>query len=101
VMLALPSFLASEVSTAVIVMVLAVGGNSGAVYIPLASKIPRVAFPPVMPLTDQLTEGVEPSPVFALNCCLVTPAMAAPEGVMVNAVRPGPPPAPGPLGRIA
>src|SRR5271154_4316778 len=96
---ALPSLLVSDGSTALIVIELGAGGNSGAVYKPLASIVPSVAFPPATPLTDQFTAGWDPSPVFAANCCWVAPAMAAPEGVMVNAVRPGPP-APEP-GRIA
>jgi hypothetical protein len=91
----------SEVSTALMVTVLDVGGNSGAVYIPLASIVPRVAFPPKIPLTDQFTAGVDPSPVFAENFCCATPGMDVPDGVTVNAVSPGPPPVPGPPGRIA
>src|SRR5579872_971166 len=101
VALALPSFLTSDVSTAVMVMEFGAGGNSGAVYIPLASIVPSVAFPPAIPLIDQLTAGFEPSPVFAVNFCCATPGMAALDGVTVNAVSPGPPPAPGSPGRIA
>jgi len=69
------------------------------VYMPLASMVPSVVFPPATPLMDQLTAGLEPSPVFAVNCCCVTPGMTAPDGVTVNAVSPAPP-APAP-GRIA
>jgi hypothetical protein len=90
-----------DVSTALTVMELGVGGNSGAVYIPLLPMVPKVAFPPAIPLIDQLTAGFDPSPVFALNCCCVTPGMDAPDGVTVNAVSPGPPAAPGSPGRIA
>jgi hypothetical protein len=86
---------------ALMVMELSVGGNSGAVYIPLASMVPKVAFPPAIALIDQTTPGLEPSPVFAMNCCCVTPGMDNPDGVTVNAVSPGPPAAPGPPGRIA
>src|SRR5271163_5179457 len=93
---ALPILLVSDDSTALIVIAFGVGGNSGAVYMPLESMVPSIAFPPTTPLTDQLTAGRDPSPVFAANCCCVAPAIAAPEGVMVNAVRPGPPrPQPG------
>ena len=74
---ALPSFLVSDVSTALMVMELGAGGNSGAVYIPLASMVPRVAFPPAIPLIDQFTAGFDPSPVFAVNCCCATPGMDA------------------------
>jgi hypothetical protein len=77
------------------VMELDVGGNSGAVYIPLASIVPILGFPPAIPLIDQITAGFDPSPVFAVNCCCVTPGMDALGGVTVNAVSPGPP------GRIA
>src|SRR3974377_607330 len=40
VALAFPSFRVSDVSTALIVMELGAGGNSGAAYIPLASIVP-------------------------------------------------------------
>jgi hypothetical protein len=83
------------------VMELGAGGNSGAVYIPLASMVPKAAFPPAIPLIDQFTAGFDPSPVFAVNCCCATPGMDAPDGDTVNAVSPGPPAAPGPPGRIA
>jgi len=101
VMLAFPSLLVFDVSTALMVMELGAGGNSGAVYIPLASMVPRVVFPPAIPLIDQFTDGFEPSPVFAVNCCCATPGMDALDGVTINAVSPGPPGAPGPPGRIA
>ena len=101
VALAFPSLLVFEVSTALMVMELGAGGNSGAVYIPLASMVPSVAFPPATPLIDQFTAGLDPSPVFAVNCCCATPGMDAPDGETVNAVSPGPPAAPGPPGRIA
>jgi hypothetical protein len=101
VALAFPSLLVFDVSTALIVMELGAGGNSGAVYIPLASMVPNVAFPPAIPLIDQFTAGFEPSPVFAVNCCCATPGMVATDGVTVNAVSPGPLPAPGSPGRIA
>jgi hypothetical protein len=101
VALAFPSILLFEVSTALMVMEFAVGGNSGAVYIPFAAMVPMLAFPPAIPLIDQSTDGFDPSPVFAVNCCCVTPGMVALGGVTVNAVNPGPPAVPGPLGRIA
>src|ERR1700688_723256 len=101
VALAFPSLLVFDVSTALMVMELGAGGNSGAVYIPLASIIPKAAFPPAIPLIDQFTAGFDPSPVFAANCCCATPGMNAPDGVTVNAVSPGPLPAPGSPGRIA
>jgi hypothetical protein len=82
-------------------MELVAGGNSGAVYMPLAEIVPKVALPPATPLIDQTTDGFEPSPVFAAYCCCVTPGRDMPDGVTVNAVSPGPPAAPGPLGRIA
>ena len=90
VALAFPSILVFEVSTALMVMELGAGGNSGAVYIPFASMVPMVAFPPAIPLIDQFTAGFDPSPVFAVNCCCATPGMVAPDGVTVNAVSPGP-----------
>ncbi len=99
--LAFPSILLFEVSAALMVMELAVGGNSGAVYIPFAAIVPMLAFPPAIPLIDQITAGFDPSPVFAVNCYCVTPGIDALGGVTVNAVSPGPPAAPGPLGRIA
>src|SRR5579862_40558 len=98
---AFPSFLASDVSAALMVMEFGVGGNSGAVYIPFAPMVPRVAFPPAIPLIDQFTAGFDPSPVFAVNCCRATPGIDVPEGVTVSAVSPGPPAGPGSLGRIA
>src|ERR1700674_5519162 len=101
VTLAFPSFLVSDVSTALMVMELGAGGNSGAVYIPLASMVPKVAFPPAIPLIDQFTAGFDPSPVFAMNCCCATPGMDALDGDTVNAASHGPPAAPGPPGRIA
>jgi hypothetical protein len=101
VALAFPSFLLSDVSTALMVMELDVGGNSGAVYIPVASMVPMLGFPPAIPLIDQITAGLDPSPVFAVNCCCVTPGMDALGGVTVKAVSPGPPAAPEPPGRIA
>src|ERR1700730_2381796 len=75
VALAFPSFLVSDVSTALMVMELGVGGNSGAVYIPLASMVPKAAFPPAIPLIDQFTAGLDPSPVFAANSCCAIPGM--------------------------
>src|SRR5207253_8045746 len=101
VALAFPSFLVSDVSTALMVMELGVGGNSGAVYIPLASTVPKVAFPPAIPLIDQFTAGLDPSPVFAVYWRCATPGMDVSDGVTVTAVSPGPPAAPGPPGRIA
>src|SRR5579864_2178056 len=100
VALAFPSLLVFDVSIALMVMELGAGGNSGAVYIPLPSMIPMVAFPLAIPLIDQFTAGLDPSPVFAVNCCCATPGTVALDGVTVNAVRPGPPPAPGSPGRI-
>ena len=97
---ALPSLLTFDVSTALMVMELGAGGNSGALYMPLASIVPSIALPPAIPLTDQFTAGLDPSPVFAVNCCCVAPGMAAPDGVTVNAVNTGPPAPPEP-GRIA
>ncbi len=101
VALAFPSLLVFEVSTALMAMELGAGGNSGAVYIPLALMVPNVALPPAIPLIDQFTAGLDPSPDFAVYCCCVTPGMDVPDGDTVKAVSPGPPAAPGPLGRIA
>jgi hypothetical protein len=42
------------VSAAVIVMVLGVGSTAGALKFPFASIVPSVAFPPAIPLTDQV-----------------------------------------------
>src|SRR5579863_1434818 len=75
VAVAVPSLVVSDVSTALMVMELGVGGNSGAVYIPVAPMVPKVAFPPATPLIDQFTAGFDPSPVFAVNCCCATPGM--------------------------
>jgi hypothetical protein len=71
------------------------------VYIPLEIIVPILAFPPAIPLIDHITAGFDPSPVFAVNCCCVTPGIVELGGVTVNAVNPGPPAAPGPLGKIA
>src|SRR5580692_2068271 len=89
VAVAFPSFRVSDVSTALMVMELTAGGNSGAVYIPLASMVPNVAFPPAVPLIDQFTAGFDPSPVFAANCCCAAPGIDVPDGETVNAVCPG------------
>ena len=64
-----PDLLLSAVSTALIVMVFGEGGNSGALYIPVALIVPSVALPPATPFTDQLNAGFAPSLVFAVNCC--------------------------------
>src|SRR5271168_383140 len=96
---ALPSLLTSDNSAAPMVIAFGAGGNSGALYNPLASIVPSTAFPPATPFTDQFTLGFDPSPDFALYCWCAVPAMVAPIGVTVNAVDPGPS-AP-PPGRIA
>ena len=54
-----------------------------------------------MAVMSEIDWQSDPSPVFAVNCCCVIPGMDIPVGDMVNAVSPGPPAAPGPLGRIA
>ena len=64
-----PDLLLSAVSTALIVMEFGVGGNSGAVYKPVALIVPSVALPPATPFTDQVNTGLVPLLVFAVNCC--------------------------------
>ena len=64
-----PDLVLSAVSTAVIVMVFGVGGNSGAVYKPAALIVPSEELPPATPFTDHVRVGFEPSLVFAVNCC--------------------------------
>ena len=67
-----PVFEVSRVSVAVTVMALGEGGNSGAVYSPVAEIVPMVELPPAMPLTLNVSR-IEPSFVVAMNCWLVSP----------------------------
>ena len=80
----LPVLLASTLSVALIVMMFAVGGNSGAVNMPVASIVPVVAFPPATPFTNQARFGREPSFAFAVNCCVVSPGSVAEAGVTIT-----------------
>ena len=89
-----PDLVLSAVSTAVIVMVFGVGGNSGAVYRPVALIVPSDALPPATPFTDHVSVGFEPSLVFTVNCCCVNPATVGFVGVTVIVKGSGPPPPP-------
>ena len=57
----------------------------------MALIVPRVAFPPATPFTDQVNAGVEPVWAFAVNCCVLSPASVAVAGVTVRAKFCGPP----------
>jgi hypothetical protein len=61
------------VSVAVTVMLLGVGGNSGAVNKPAEEIVPVVALPPATPFTDQIRDGCEWSLVSAVNCRVLVP----------------------------
>src|SRR5271168_879910 len=76
----------AAVSAAPMVILFGVGGNSGAVKRPDVLIIPFAAVPPATPFTDQVTAGEEPSPACAVNCCVASPAIAAPCGLMVSCV---------------
>ena len=88
----LPDLLESEVSAAAMVMELLAGGNSGATYCPVALMMPVAAEPPATPLTDQVSAGVEPSLVVAVNCCEAVPRMVIFDGETVNVKPETPPP---------
>jgi len=66
VMALLAVLVESAAATAPIVIALADGGNSGAVYMPAAVIIPTEALPPATPFTDQLTAAGAPS-IFAVK----------------------------------
>ena len=68
-----PDLLLLLVSTAVTVMVLGVEGNSGALNNPVEEIVPIAAFPPLIPFTVQVSAGLEPSLVLAVNCWVVSP----------------------------
>jgi hypothetical protein len=63
-----------------------VGGNSGAVYSPVALIIPVVAVPPAAPFTVHASAGEEPSEACAANCCVSSPCTVALCGVIVSCV---------------
>ena len=75
VRLALADFVASSLETTVTVTVAGDGTVAGAVNRPAPETVPTVAFPPVVPLTFQLTAPVAPLVTVEVNCCLPEPAV--------------------------
>jgi len=80
----LPLIAVFALSAAVIVTVLGVGGNCGAVNMPLAVIVPVLALPPVTPLTDQTSAGVDPSLVLAVKGSESPPRIVADAGVTLS-----------------
>jgi len=62
------------------------GRFAGAVYMPLASTLPRAALPPVIPFTDQITAEFAASLSVALNACGSPSKTEAVAGAMVTVI---------------
>ena len=62
------------------------GRFAGAVYMPLASTVPKVAFPPVIPFTDQITAEFAASLTVALNARGSPSRTDAEEGAIVTVI---------------
>jgi hypothetical protein len=97
---ALPFFVASSVLVAVTVMVFGVGKLAGAVYIPFASIVPTVEFPPATEFTDHVTllfaipltvaakASFDPARIVGVAGVTVTPVLP-PSGVSGEPSLPG------------
>jgi hypothetical protein len=72
----------SAADTAVTVTVLGVGKAAGAVYRPAAEIVPVVEFPPVTPLTCQVTAVFVVFVTVAVNCNVAEMKTEGPEGDM-------------------
>src|SRR6185312_13616944 len=62
------------------------GGESGAVYRPVASTVPKVEFPPATPFTVQFTAVLLLPVTVALNCCVAPAASVAAVGLIVTVI---------------
>jgi hypothetical protein len=74
--------LACDVAVTVIAVF---GGEAGAVYRPVESIVPTVAFPPAIPFTLQLTALLllPVTETVGVNCCFVPAAKVALVGLIV------------------
>src|ERR1700722_7659097 len=87
-MVAEPDFVASATSTALMVTTGGLGTFAGAVYSPVGSMVPTLAFPPARVSTSQLTAVLEEFCTVALNCA-VAPVTTVAAGAATCTVAAG------------
>jgi hypothetical protein len=98
VTLAVPLFVLSAAETAFTVTVAGLGTAAGAVYRPALEIVPADAFPPLTPLTCQVTAVLVVLPTAAVNCCVCPVCNDADPGLTLTVTAGGglPPPPPVP-----